>query len=50
LKRTILRNPISLIIRIVHFLPNTPRLVLIGHSMNVTWGRITPYLLTDSSS
>ncbi len=51
LKRTILRNPISLIIRIVHFLPNTPRLVLIGHSMNLTWGRITPSsLLTDSSS
>ena len=50
LKRTILRQPISLIISMVHFLPSTPRLVLIGHSTNLTCGRIAPSsLLTDSS-
>jgi hypothetical protein len=40
LKRSILRKPISLIIRMVHFLPNTPRLVLMGHLMNLTWCRM----------
>ena len=51
LKRSILRQPISLIIRMVHFLPSTPRLVLIGHSTNLTWGRSAPSsLLTDSFS
>ena len=44
LKRVILRKPMSLRIRIVHFLPNTPRLVLIGHAMKLTWGRIAPWL------
>ena len=51
LKRSILRNPMSRIIRMVHFLPSTPRLVLIGHLMNLTWGRMTPLsLLIDSPS
>ena len=42
LNRSILRNPMSLIINIVHFLPNTPKLVLIGHLTNFTWGSSTP--------
>ncbi|HZB17680.1 MAG TPA: hypothetical protein VE445_10985 [Nitrososphaeraceae archaeon] len=51
LKRSILRKPMSLIIRMVHFFPSTPRLVLIGHLMNLTWGRMAPLsLLIDSSS
>jgi len=44
LKRSILRKPMSLIINMVHFLPNTPKPVLIGHLTNLTWGRSTPLL------
>jgi hypothetical protein len=40
LKRTIFRKPISLSINKVHFFPSTPRLVLIGHWINLTWGQI----------
>ena len=42
LNRPILRNPMSRIINIVHFLPSTPKLVLIGHLTNFTWGSSTP--------
>ena len=42
LKRTILRKPISLRINMVHFFPSTPKLVFIGHWMNLTCGKITP--------
>ncbi len=42
LNRSILRNPMSRIINMVHFLPNTPKLVLIGHLTNFIWGISTP--------
>src|SRR6185503_20092171 len=34
----IFRKPMSLIISMVHFLPNTPRLVLMGQLTILTWG------------
>ena len=42
LNRSILRNPMSRIINMVHFLPNTPKLVLMGHLTNFTLGSSTP--------
>ena len=48
LKRPILRTPISLIIRIVHFFPSTPKLVLIGQLTNFTCGWITYLFFIDT--
>ena len=50
LKRFILRTPISLIIRRVHFLPRIPKLVLIGHFTNFTWGHKALSSRDDSCS
>lgn len=50
LKRSILRKPISLSIRMVHFLPRIPKLVLIGHATNRTWGMIASSWLLDFPS
>src|SRR3954451_19080319 len=41
LKRLIFRKPISLKINMVHFLPNTPKLVLIGHLIKLILGNRT---------